>query len=172
MLTTYCAGCHNSQGKAGGLVLETMTLEAVPEHPEIWEAAARKLRGRQMPPPGSRQPDQKEIDSLLGLIQARLDTGAKSPKAGHVSIQRLNRTEYVAAVKDLVGVELKAKEVLPSDIEVDGFDNIAAALSVSPAFLDQYISAARSVAKLAVGEPAPRMASVKYPGAGRRPDAV
>jgi mono/diheme cytochrome c family protein len=131
MLTTYCVGCHNATGKAGGLVLETMTLDAVPEHPEIWEAAARKLRGRQMPPPGSKQPDQKEIDGLLGMIQTRLDTASKNPKAGHVSIQRLNRTEYVAAVKDLVGVELKAKEILPTDIEVDGFDNIAAALSVS-----------------------------------------
>lgn len=166
MLTTYCIGCHNATGKAGGLVLETMTLDAVPDHPEVWEAAARKLRGRQMPPPGSKQPEQKEIDGLLGLIQARLDTAAKNPKAGHVSIQRLNRTEYVAAVKDLVGVELKAKEVLPMDIEVDGFDNIAAALSVSPAFLDQYITAARTVAKLAIGEPAPRMANVKYPAQG------
>ena len=57
------------------------------------------------------------------------------PKAGHVPIQRLNRTEYVASVKALLGVELKATDVLPQDGQVDGFDNIAAALTVSPAFL-------------------------------------
>src|SRR5262245_29912352 len=166
MLTTYCIGCHSSQGKAGGLILETRTLDAVPEDAQIWEAAARKLRGRLMPPPGSRQPDQKEIDAFVGLIESHLDTGGKGPKAGYVPVQRLNRTEYASAVKDLVGVEVKAKDVLPSDIEVDGFDNIAAALSVSPAFLDQYISAARTVAKLAIGDPSPRVASVKYTAPG------
>ena len=70
-------------------------------------------------------------------------------------IQRLNRTEYAATVKALVGVDVNAKEILPQDIQVEGFDNIAAALSVSPAFLDQYITAARQVAQLAVGNPNP-----------------
>ena len=36
---------------------------------------------------------------------------------------------------------------------MNGFENIAAALSVSPAFLDQYVAAARLAAKLAVGDP-------------------
>ena len=86
-------------------------------------------------------------------------------------IQRLNRTEYAASVKALVGVDVKAKEVLPQDIQVDGFDNIAAALSVSPAFLDQYVTAARQVAKLAVGSPNPRVSSVKYSiAANQNPD--
>ena len=47
-------------------------------------------------------------------------------------IQRLNRTEYAATVKALVGVDVNAKEVLPQDIQVEGFDNIATALSISP----------------------------------------
>ena len=82
--------------------------------------------------------------------------------AGYVPIQRLNRTEYAATVKALVGVDVNAKEVLPQDIQVEGFDNIADALSVSPAFLDQYVTAARQVARLAVGNPNPRVSSVKY----------
>src|SRR5207249_11874525 len=40
--------------------------------------------------------------------------------------------------------------------------NNAAALGVSPAFLDQYIAAARQIAKLAVGNPNPRVSSVTY----------
>ena len=71
-------------------------------------------------------------------------------RAGHVPIQRLNRTEYAAAVRELVGVEVEP-DVLPQDIAVDGFDNIAAVLSVSPAFVDQYVAAARLVAQQAVG---------------------
>src|SRR5262249_33972467 len=82
-------------------------------------------------------------------------------KAGHVPAQRLTRTEFGTAVTDLLGIELKADELLPAEIEVNGFENIAAALSVSPAFLDQYVSAARHAARLAVGDPA-KVTSATY----------
>jgi hypothetical protein len=115
-----------------------------------------------MPPPGSPQPAQKDVDSFVGWMENTLDTKAKGPKAGHVPIQRLNRTEYVASVKALVGVDLKATECLPQDGQVDGFDNIAAALTASPAFVSQYITAGRQVARLAIGNPNPAVASTKY----------
>ena len=162
MLNTYCIGCHNSRAKVGGLALDGLDLQAAADNAEIWEKALRKLRGHLMPPPGSPQPAQKDVDSFVGWMENTLDTHAKGPKAGHVPIQRLNRTEYVASVKALVGVDLKATDVLPQDGQVDGFDNIAAALTVSPAFLSQYITAARQVAKLAIGSPNPRVASTKY----------
>src|SRR5205809_328240 len=67
MIKTWCAGCHNSKlpNPAGGLALDTLNVQAAAEHPEIWEKAIRKLRGRLMPPPGARQPDQKDIDSFV-----------------------------------------------------------------------------------------------------------
>ena len=68
-------------------------------------------------------------------------------------IERLNRTEYAAAVKALLGVDVKANEVLPQDIQVEGFDNIAAALSVSPSFLDQYITRRPASCAARVGSP-------------------
>ena len=77
-------------------------------------------------------------------------------------IQRLTRTEFGTAVNDLLGIELDAEALLPAEIEVHGFDNIAAALSVSPAFLDQYVAAARFAARLAVGESTPKLASAHY----------
>jgi hypothetical protein len=70
--------------------------------------------------------------------------------------------EYAASIKALVGVELKAPDVLPQDGQVDGFDNIASALTVSPAFVAQYVTAARQVAKLAIGNPNAPMSSTKY----------
>ena len=85
-----------------------------------------------MPPPGSPQPAQKDVDSFVGWMENALDTQAKGPTAGHVPIQRLNRIEYAASVKSLVGVDLKATDLLPQDGQVDGFDNIAAALTTSP----------------------------------------
>jgi mono/diheme cytochrome c family protein len=172
MLDTYCVGCHNSRARAGGVAFDALTFEAVHEDADVWEAAVRKLRGRLMPPPGSRQPDQREIDAFVTWMEGALDAAAaRGPVAGHVPIQRLTRTEFGTAVSDLLGIELDATQLLPAEIEVNGFDNIAAALSVSPAFLDQYVGAARVAARLAVGESAPKVASATYaqPEGGDQP---
>jgi mono/diheme cytochrome c family protein len=151
MVTTYCVTCHSTRARMGGLALEGLDLQAAADHAEIWEKGLRKLRGNQMPPPGSPQPPQKDVESFVAWMENTLDTNAKGPKAGYLPIQRLNRSEYAASVKALVGVDVNPKEVLPQDIQVEGFDNIAGALSVSPAFLDQYVTAARHIAQIAVG---------------------
>jgi mono/diheme cytochrome c family protein len=165
MLDTYCISCHTSTLRAGGVVFGGVSLDTIGKDAETWEKTVRKLRGRQMPPPGSRQPDQAEVDAFIRAIEIALDSDANAghPVAGHVPIQRMTRTEYGIAVKELLGVEFEAENLLPTENEVQGFDNIAAALSVSPAFLDQYVGAARLAAKLAVGEPVPKRASARYP---------
>jgi len=181
MLNTYCITCHNMRLKTGGLaldgeVLDRLNLQSVGDDAQVWEKALRKLRGNQMPPPGSPQPPQKDVDSFViwmenALDSAARDSRAKGPKTGYVPIQRLNRTEYVASVKALVGVDVNPKEVLPQDIQVEGFDNIADALSVSPAFLEQYVTAARHIAQAAVGNPNPRVSSVTHSiAANQNPD--
>ena len=162
MLNTYCVSCHNSRAKVGGLALDGLKLDAAADNAEIWEKALRKLRGHLMPPPGSPQPSQKDVDSFVGWMENTLDSHARGPKAGHVPIQRMNRIEYVASVKALVGVDLKASDALPQDGQVDGFDNIATALTTSPAFVSQYVTAARHAAMLAIGSPNPTVSSTKY----------
>src|SRR5947209_270616 len=160
---TYCFGCHNKFVRAGNLLLDELGAESVREHPEIFEKAVRKLRGRQMPPPGLPQPSQQEIDALVGWLESTLDEGSKAHLAGHVPVQRLNRTEYANAVKDLLAVEIDPNQYLPADIAVDGFSNIAAALTVSPAFLEQYINAALAVSRMAVGKPVPELVKASFP---------
>jgi cytochrome c553 len=171
MVNRYCVGCHNSRVRIGGLALDNLNLQAPAENADIWEKALKKLRGNLMPPPGSPQPPQETVESFIAWMENRLDATAKGPKAGHVPIQRLNRTEYAASVKMLLGVEVNEKAILPEDIQVDGFDNIAEALTTSPAFLDQYITAARRVAKAAVGDMRPPISSWSYkPGGNQDPE--
>src|SRR5207237_3295788 len=129
----------------------------------IFEKVVRKLRGRQMPPPGMPQPSQQEIDALVGWLESTLDESSKAHLAGRVVVQRLNRNEYANAVKDLLAVEIDPNQYLPADIAVEGFNNIAAALTVSPAFLEQYLNAARVVARMAVGKPLPEVAKASFP---------
>jgi uncharacterized protein DUF1592/uncharacterized protein DUF1588/uncharacterized protein DUF1585/uncharacterized protein DUF1587/uncharacterized protein DUF1595/cytochrome c len=159
----YCFGCHNEEVRAGNLFLDQLSAESVPEHPEIFEKVVRKLRGRQMPPPGIDQPSQQEVDALIGWLETTLDKSSKAHLAGRVPVQRLNRTEYANAVKDLLAVEIDPTKYLPADIAVEGFSNIAAALTVSPAFLEQYLNAARTVSRMAVGKPAPELVKASFP---------
>ena len=166
LLDAYCTECHNRIDLAGDVSFERIAPEAVVEHAEIFETAVEKLRGRLMPPPGGAQPSQGEIDAFVAWLERTLDRNDATPRAGHTPIQRLNRVEYAQAVEDLLGVDIDPSEYLPTDIEVDGFTNIAAALSVSPAFLEQYIGAARAVARLAIGEPVPKLSSAYFPPPG------
>jgi hypothetical protein len=162
-IQTYCFGCHNPGVKAGNLFLSELNENSVPAHPEIFEKAIRKLRGRQMPPPGNLQPTQQEVDALIKWLETTLDESSKTHLAGHVPVQRLNRTEYANAVKDLLAVEIDPTQYLPPDIAVEGFTNVAAALTVSPTFLEQYVNVARVVAHMAVGKPMPEVVKASFP---------
>ena len=150
----------------GGLALQGLDIQAAGADAETWEKAVRKLRGRLMPPPGSPQPEQQDIDAFVAWMENKLDTNPRAPKAGYVGLQRLSRTEYAAAVKALVGVEIVAKDVLPQDAAVEGFDNIASALNVSPTFMEQYVEAARTIAKKAIGDRS--LDSTSYAAAAHR----
>ena len=165
LLDSFCSDCHNSEDWAGSVAFDLMSMDNIGNDADVWEKAVRKLRGRLMPPPGSDQPEQQAIDTFVSWLEGNLDEAiaeGHGAMAGHVPVQRLNRTEYAIAVRELLGVDINAADYLPLDIEVDGFDNIAAALSVSPSFLEQYINVARAVSKLAVGQPVPKLSNTWY----------
>lgn len=166
LINTHCLKCHNATDWAGGLALDTLDLTHAGQEPEVWEKAINKLRGRLMPPAGERQPDQAQVDALVGYLETSIDSAARAQRVGHVPIQRLNRTEFAASVKALLGVDVDPREVLPTEIEVEGFDNIASALGISPSFMEQYLSAVRHIAQRAVGEPLPKKSTVFYGGGG------
>ena len=69
VLDTYCVTCHNSKVRTAGIAFDGMSLDDVHQNADVWEKALRKLRGRQMPPPGNRQPDQKEIDAFTSWME-------------------------------------------------------------------------------------------------------
>jgi hypothetical protein len=172
LASNFCEKCHNTTDWAGSLAMDSMDLGHTDQDPEVWEKAINKLRGRLMPPAGTKQPDQAEIDAVIHYLETSLDAAAKekvvakAEPVGHVPIQRLNRTEFAASVRDLVGVQVDPKQVLPTEIEVEGFSNISGALGISPSFMEQYLSAARHIAQRAVGEPIPKISTVFYGGGG------
>ena len=156
LVTRYCVTCHNQRLKTAKLELDKLDL-AHPEKDALsWERAIRKLRGGMMPPPGAARPAAADAQALATYLEMSLDgAAAATPNPGSVRIHRLNRAEYANAIRDLFALDVDMAALLPNDDISEGFDNIASALKVSPSFLDQYIMAARAIAKQAVGAPPP-----------------
>jgi hypothetical protein len=90
-----------------------------------------------MPPPGRPRPDPATYAAAAAGLEASLDrASAARPNPGFVGVHRLNRTEYTNAIRDILGLTIDSRALLPED-EPDrqSFDNIASVLSVSPALL-------------------------------------
>ena len=133
--------------------MDTMSFDNLGNDAKVWEEAVSKLRGGFMPPPSARQrPDQQTVNHLIHFLETRLDAAAVTPTPGRVPLRRLNQREYANAVRDLLGLDIDAAALLPTDQRKDAFDNDAAHLQVSPSYLDQYLSAARIVAQQAMGD--------------------
>src|SRR5512143_3888518 len=97
----YCTDCHNRDDFTAKIAFDRMTPESIAAEPEIFEAAVRKLRGGQMPPPGAKQFDVGTRRQWVGWLEHTLDTAAaQKPQPGRVALHRLNRTEYANAVAD------------------------------------------------------------------------
>src|SRR5215510_3641164 len=151
LIDQYCLGCHSDRVKAGGLALSQLNLDAVDQSAEIAEKVIRKLRGGLMPPAGAKRPDAHAAAEFVSWLENKIDTSATESKPGRVTLRRLNRREYGYAIRDLLGFNIDATAWLPEDNIKGNFDNDAAALQVSPNFVDQYIYAARQVAIEAIG---------------------
>ena len=158
----YCVECHNETDLTADIAFDKLSPDDVAAHAETFERAVRKLRGRLMPPPGGVTPEGTEVDAFVAWLEASLDAAAPEPDPGYVTPHRMNRTEYANAIRDLLALEVDPATLLPVDGVEHGFDNIAGALTVSPSFIDQFLSAARNLSAQAVGNPRPRAVGVPY----------
>ena len=154
ILDEYCVRCHNDRRLVAGLSLDNVDPTDVGLDAEVWEKVLRKLQARSMPPVGSQRPDEAAYVNLVASLENGLDRAAHaSPEPGRpASFHRLNRTEYQHAIRDLLALDVDVTSWLPGDDAAYGFDNNADVLSMSPALLDAYLSAASRVSRLAVGD--------------------
>jgi cytochrome c551/c552 len=154
VINKYCVTCHNTKLKTAGLQLDTLDLEHVGDHADLWEKVARKLRTGEMPPAGLPRPDKATYATATAELENVLDAASLSkPNPGRVAVHRLNRAEYTAAVRDLLGLDIDGKALLSADAaDQEGFDNVASVLSVSPVLLENYLAAAHTISRLAVGD--------------------
>ena len=164
LIRTYCLTCHNEKLKTAGLVLDTLDSEGLPIDPAIGEKVLWKLRTDAMPPARQRRPDLATRAAFVSRLETALDRAAAAdPNPGRpAALHRLNRAEYVNAVRDLLALDIDGGALLPPDDTGYGFDNNADVLSLSPSLLDRYLLAAEKIGQLAVGNPRMRPDVVTY----------
>ncbi|MCM3880456.1 MAG: DUF1592 domain-containing protein [Vicinamibacterales bacterium] len=154
VLGKYCYTCHNDKLKSGGLALTALDISAPAKNNEAWEHVIRKLETGAMPPAGRPRPDKATADSLVRYLETDLDRAAlANPNPGRPALQRLNRSEYKNAIRDLLALDIDIASMLPPDTAGYGFDNNADALTLSSALTERYLSAAAKISQAALTRP-------------------
>lgn len=150
VLNRYCVQCHSAANPTVKLNLQSPGTD-----PELWDKVLDKVATNRMPPPGLPAPKPEESKAVISWIEKRFARSAPDP--GRITARRLNRAEYDNTIRDLLGVSINASAAFPVDDSGYGFDNIGDVLSVSPMLMEKYMSAARSIARVAVnGETYPK----------------
>jgi cytochrome c551/c552 len=154
LIEENCVGCHNQKSNTAGVSLENLNYDNVGENAALWERVLRKVRTGQMPPPGAPRLEAPDVTAFVSWLEGSLDRAARlNPNPGRPAVHRLNRTEYSNAIRDLLAVDINPGAALPVDDSGHGFDNIGEVLTISPTLLEKYLSMARKVSRLAVGDP-------------------
>ena len=141
----YCVDCHSREEAEAGIVLDRSEDQAsAVEDGRTWLRVRDALEGHIMPPADSPQPSAKELEALMGWIEADFLAAQRGKQAGSASvvIRRLNRQEYNNTIRDLLGVNLRLADDFPPDDIGFGYDNVGSALNISPIHVEKYLDAA------------------------------
>src|SRR5437762_1147890 len=164
LIDRYCVGCHNLRTKSGNLALDAADVDNAGQQPQLWEKVIRKVGAGMMPPAGRPRPDETVTDQFVARLSSDLEAAFDaSPNPGRTqTFHRLNRTEYQNAIRDLLAIDVDVTELLPADDSSYGFDNIAGVLKLSQSLMERYLSASRTIARLAVGGTPPAVVGETY----------
>ncbi|MDG3007927.1 DUF1592 domain-containing protein [Paludisphaera mucosa] len=157
LLERYCINCHMEGDAKAGLALDRYDDQAAAlKDGKTWLRVLDALDGGTMPPPNKPRPTLAEIETVTGWIEhdyLAAQCGQGRPPAP-VVIRRLNRQEYDATIRDLLGLDLKlAATLFPADDVGFGFDNVGSALNVSPVLVEKYLDAAEAALAAAIRPP-------------------
>jgi mono/diheme cytochrome c family protein len=165
-LKQHCQACHGGDKPRGNFRLDTLTHDFNDRaNQDRWLTVAEQIRSGTMPPKERPRPPEKDVATLTTWIRGQVELAEKTRNTtqGRVPIRRLNRAEYENTIRDLLGVDLDLKDVLPADTPVNGFDNGAEALHVSSFLMEQYLEAADKVLDAAiVNGPRPWMIKKRF----------
>ncbi len=160
MLEQHCFKCHNDKKQKGGVDLSRFADEhSVLVEYKLWRRVLEQLATQQMPPDDETHFTPQNGSTLTAGVKrmlARLDSDDPAMFNPGPSVpRRLSRSEYNHVVRDLTALDFDVSDAVgfPKDTTGSSFDNIAAALGLSPALMEKYFTAADTVLNRLFGEP-------------------
>jgi hypothetical protein len=161
-LKQHCQSCHSGNKPKGNFRVDSLTQDFDSRvNRDKWLTVLEQVKSGAMPPKEKPRPPVQDAKALTNWISERVEqVGAAQ---GRVGLRRLNRAEYENTIRDLLGVEIDLKDVLPADSATNGFDNSAESLHVSSFLMEQYLEAADKVLDAAiVNGPKPWMIKKRF----------
>jgi len=148
----YCLDCHDAATEKGKVNLEDLSFDlGTLQTAELWQKVLNTINSGEMPPEKKPQPTDAEKSAFLEDLSAQIVTARKvlSDTGGVTTMRRLNRREYENTLRELLGVEVDAKD-LPADTSSEGFDTFGSALFFSSDQFEQYLALARKALDAAI----------------------
>jgi Protein of unknown function (DUF1592)/Protein of unknown function (DUF1588)/Protein of unknown function (DUF1587)/Protein of unknown function (DUF1585)/Protein of unknown function (DUF1595)/Planctomycete cytochrome C len=136
----HCFSCHAGAAHEGGVDFEKLDTDL--RNPELvakWVRVFDRISRGEMPPSQKPRPGVAEIKLLVDRLGAILTEADGSQR--HSRLRRLNRVEYENTVRDLFGIRVDLKDLLPADPKSQGFDTVGDVLSISAEQLEVYLQA-------------------------------
>jgi len=148
LVETHCTACHDANLQEGGVNLENLLSADLWDNQALWSTAIDEVRSREMPKDGGELSDQDRAALVAALDRGLVEAGEKQRRTvGRVPLRRLTPEEYEFTLRDLLHLEhLYVRQNLPDQPTRGFFDqsfsNRAAAQTISPAGIDEYVAVA------------------------------
>ncbi|MFM8435084.1 MAG: DUF1587 domain-containing protein, partial [Planctomycetia bacterium] len=168
LLERHCIACHDADAREGGFDATALRWDPADAASQAqWAKVFNRVASGEMPPPEEDRPAPELRTAFLDVLGADLTAVglARQGREGRAVRRRLNRTEYVTTIHDLLGIDTPLADLLPEDGTAGGFDTIGAALELSPVHLERYLEAARlalAAATVTTARPEPRTLRTDY----------
>ena len=162
-LRKHCVECHSDENPEGELSITSLSRDfARKDNRRTWGNVLEQVKTGNMPPAEKPRPAAKDVTTLVDWINVRVTQAEIKERTlqGRVVLRRLNRNEYVNTVRDLLGVHVDLKDLLPPITSSSRFDNNAEALHVSTYLMENYLAAADRLLDAAIAN-GPRPHTVK-----------
>lgn len=165
----HCNNCHGAKKQKGDLRVDNLIVDL--QSPKImghWEEIMSRINSGDMPPEDEARPKPEEISKVADWILLQLrdaETVRQSSAGERVAFRKLTRDEYGNTVRDLLGVnfDVKAPSGLPEDPDWKGFERIGSVLTLSPAHIEKYLSAADAILDEALSlRPEPKREVIRW----------
>jgi len=157
-LRQNCFECHDAKKAKAGLRLDTLSTDFLEgKAADTWHEVINSINIGEMPPEEvKRRPDPSQSFAVVEWVGRELKNAEKSARmaGGKILSRRLNRSEYLNTVRDLLHLDetwvQTLKDELPSDGKAEGFDRIGSALLFDETQLSAYVNVAGMLTQKAI----------------------